>query len=56
VQALPFTSVPQAAKFGFDEEVREAEIVVRYDLLEQEVILPLLPEWCDLCQPASPAG
>jgi hypothetical protein len=52
-QALLFTSVPQAAKFAFDEKVPEAEIVVRSDLLEQEVTLPLLPEWCDFHQRGS---
>jgi hypothetical protein len=46
-QALPFSSVRQAAKYAFDEKVLEAEIVVRCDLLEQEVALPLVAEWCD---------
>ena len=39
---------------GFIEKVPEAEIVVRCDLLEQEVALPLLPEWCSLDQPPPP--
>jgi hypothetical protein len=52
-QALLFGSVPQAARFAFDEKVPEAEIVVRCDLLDQEVALPLLPEWCSLDQPHS---
>jgi hypothetical protein len=47
-QSFLFSSVPQAARFAFDEKVPEAEIVVRCDVLEQEVPLPLLPEWCDL--------
>jgi hypothetical protein len=47
-QAFSFTNVSQAAKFGFDEKVPEAEIVVRYDLLEEEVALPLVAEWCQL--------
>ena len=47
-QALPFTSVRHAARFAFDQKVPEAELVVRCDVLEQEVPLPLLPEWCDL--------
>jgi hypothetical protein len=46
-QALLFTSVRQAARFALDEKVPEAEIVVRCDLLEQEVALPLLAEWCE---------
>lgn len=47
-QAFDFASVPRAARFAFDQEVLEAEIVVRCDLLEQEVVVPLLAEWCDL--------
>ena len=47
-EALPFTNVPQAARFAYDEQVPEAEIVVRCDLLAQEVAVPLLREWCDL--------
>ena len=53
-QALLFGSVPQAARFAFDEKVPQAEIVVRCDLVDQEVALPLLPEWCSLDQPPPP--
>jgi len=49
-QALLFSSVPQAARFAFDQKLSEAEIVVRCDVLDQEVTVPLLPEWCDLDQ------
>lgn len=55
-QALPFTSVAHAAEFGFTEKVPEAEIVVRYDLLEEDVAVPLLADWCDLREPTSAAG
>ena len=55
-EALLFGSVGQAARFAFDEKVPGAVIVVRCDLLEQEVALPLLSEWCDLPQPASTAN
>jgi hypothetical protein len=55
-QALPFTSISHAARFAFDEKVPEAELVLRYDLLEQEVAVPLLREWCDLDEPRSAAG
>ncbi len=55
-QAVFFTSVPQAARFAFDEKVPGAEIVVRCDLLEQEVALPLLPQWCDFHEPGSDAN
>ena len=50
-QALLFSSVRQAARFAFDEKVPEAEIVVRSEVLEEEVTLPLLPEWCALHEP-----
>jgi hypothetical protein len=54
--ALLFTSVSHAARFAFDEKVTEAEIVVRCDLLDQEVAVPLVPEWCDLDRPRSAAA
>ena len=54
-QAILFTSVRQAARFALEERVPEAEIVVRCDLLEQEVALPLLPEWCDVHELGSAA-
>lgn len=53
--ALVFSNVRQAARFAFDQKVPEAEIVVRCDLLEQEVALPLLPEWCELDECGSAA-
>jgi hypothetical protein len=46
--ALSFASVPQAARFALDENLPETEIVLKSDLLPEEVVLPLLPEWCDL--------
>jgi hypothetical protein len=49
-QALLFNSLPEAARFAFHHELSEAEIVVRYEVLDQEVTVPLLPEWCDLDQ------
>ena len=52
-QAQLFSSVRQAARFAFDEKVPEAEIVMRSDLLEQDITLPLLPEWCELREPRS---
>ena len=52
-QALDFTSVPHATRFALDERLPEIEIVVRYDSLEEEVTVPLLPEWCDFHQPDS---
>jgi hypothetical protein len=55
-QAFDFSSVPRAARFAFDEKVPDAEIVVRCDLLEQEVAVPLLPQWCDAHEPRSTAN
>jgi hypothetical protein len=55
-RALVFSSVRQAARFAFEEKVPGAEIVVRCDLLEQEVALPLLPEWCDSPEPGRAAN
>jgi hypothetical protein len=54
-QALIFSSVRQAARFAYHEKVPEAEIVMCSQLLEQEVTLPLLPEWCDLAELGSAA-
>ena len=55
-QALLFSNVRQAARFAFDKQVPEAEIVMRSDLVEQEITLPLLPQWCELQEPRSAAG
>ena len=55
-EAQLFSSVPRAARFAFDEKMPEAEIVVRCDLVEQEIALPLLPEWCDFDKRRSAAG
>jgi hypothetical protein len=54
-QALLFSGVRQAARFAFDEKVPEAEIVMKSDLLEQDITLPLLPECCDLREPRAAA-
>jgi hypothetical protein len=51
--ALEFTSVPHAARFARDENLPGIEIVVRCDLLAEEVAMPVLPEWCDVDQPRS---
>jgi hypothetical protein len=55
-QALDFASVPQAARFAFDEDLPEAEIVLKFHILPEEVALPVLPEWCNLDQPHSAAA
>jgi len=55
-QALEFNSVPQAAKFAFEGNLPESEIIIRCDLLEEEVAMPLLPEWCEFERPNSAAA
>jgi hypothetical protein len=52
-QALDFRSVQQATRFALEENVPEAEIVVRCDLVEREVAVPIVPEWCDIYEPGS---
>jgi hypothetical protein len=47
-QALDFASVPQATRFALDGNLPETEIVLKSDLLPDEVVVPLLSEWCDL--------
>jgi hypothetical protein len=49
-QALAFRSVHQAARFALDEKVPQAEIILKYDLLAEEVAVPVLPEWSDFSQ------
>ena len=46
-EALGFTSVPQATRFALGERVPEAEIVLSFDLLADEVVVPVLPEYRD---------
>jgi hypothetical protein len=55
-QALAFRSVRQAARFAIDQKMPEVEIVLRSDLLEEEVTLPLIPQWCDIGEPRAAAG
>jgi hypothetical protein len=49
-QAIPFSSVPHAARFAFAEKILEAEIVIRSDIVDHEVALPVLPHWCNFDQ------
>jgi hypothetical protein len=44
--ALDFVSIPDAAKFAFEEDLGDMEIVLSYDDPQCEVHLPVLPEWC----------
>ena len=55
-QAVEFTSVRWAIAFAVEGSMPETEVVVRYDLLAEEVTLPLVPEWRDFAQPNSAAA
>ena len=55
-QARDFTSVPHAVRFALDGDLPDIEIVLRYEMLPDEVALPLLPEWCDYYQADSAAA
>ena len=45
--ALAFTSVPEPARVALDGNWAEMEIVIRYEILPDEVAVPVLPEWRD---------
>jgi hypothetical protein len=55
-QAVEFTSVRRAITFAVEESMPETEVVVRCDLLAEEVTLPLVPEWRDYDRPGSAAA
>jgi hypothetical protein len=55
-KALDFISVPRAARFAYAEGLPEIEIVLKYDALPDEVIVPMLPEWRDFDRPESAAA
>jgi hypothetical protein len=46
--ASEFPSVQAATRRALASKLREVEIVLRCDYLSQEVLLPVVPEWCDL--------
>ena len=52
-QAFDFTSFPQAARCALSACLAEVEIVVMCDSLQDEVIMPVLPEYCDNDQPGA---
>ena len=54
-QALDFSSVPKATRFALDENLSAAEIVLKSDVLPDEVVMPVLSEWSGLgSQPEAP--
>ena len=44
--AFDFIKVPRAARFALHECSAEMEIVLKCGLLPDEVIMPVLPEYC----------
>jgi hypothetical protein len=54
-QALDYSSISQATRFALDEELPFIELVVKYDILPDEVPVPLLPQWRDFGKLASAA-
>jgi hypothetical protein len=55
-QAFDFISLPQATRFALDGSLPEIEIVLRYDSLQDEVVMPLLPEYCDFIRSRAAAA
>jgi hypothetical protein len=45
-RALDFANVRSAAKFTFEENLPDMEIILRYDSYNSEIPLPVLAEWC----------
>ncbi len=55
-QAVEFGSVQRAITFAVEESMPETEVVLRCDLLAEEVTLPLVPEWRDHARPRAAAA
>ena len=49
-QALGLIIVTQATKFALEEEVLQAEIVVKFESHPHEFVVPVLPEYRDVDQ------
>ena len=54
-QALDFITVPQAAQFALDQDLPAIEIVLKSEVLPEEVVVPVLSEWCGLGLPPKAA-
>lgn len=54
-EALDFANVPAAAEFALAKQLPEAEIILRWDSLAEEVPLPVLREWGKLDESRRPA-
>ena len=47
-EAIEFQSVQAATRHALFANLAGAEIALRCDYLSQEVVMPVVPEWCDL--------
>jgi hypothetical protein len=54
-EARDFNNIAQASRIALDERLPEVEIVLQWEMLPDEVVLPVLAEWCN-CQPDSGAA
>ncbi|MCX6928667.1 MAG: hypothetical protein NT154_36465 [Verrucomicrobia bacterium] len=43
---MDFGKVSSAAKYTFEEKLQDMEVILRYDLAESKIALPVLAEWC----------
>jgi hypothetical protein len=48
MEASDYASVQKATRFALDENLSAAEIVLKSDVLPDEVVVPVLSEWCGL--------
>ena len=55
-QALDFTCIARATRFALAESMPGIELVLKYDMLPDEVPVPLLAQWRDFGQPDSAAA
>jgi hypothetical protein len=46
-EALDCASVPRAARLVIEEKLPEIDIILQYASVPDEVVVPVLPEWCD---------
>ena len=50
-EARDFISVAQASRTALNERLPEVEIVLKWEMLPDEVVAPVLAEWCNGHQP-----
>jgi hypothetical protein len=47
-EASQFASIPAAAQYALAKQLEDVEIALRCDFLDREVLLPVMPAWCEL--------